>query len=149
MGKTQTTAGPREDNATASGFAPFGRGRVAVNNDDDRPTAEEIAKRAPKTYRALSRGYADGRIIEAGQVFSTKIDQGEWMEPVKGETKSARERAVDDTQSLISDDPALDTFSKSALEAEALRLGLTNAKGLSKDDLIAAIKAAHDEERAR
>lgn len=148
MGKNQTTTGPREDNATASSFAPFGRGRI--NTNDDRPTAEEIAKRRPKTYRAIARGYVDGRIVEPGEVFTTRADEGEWMEPVEGSgTKSAAERAVDDTQSPISDDPDLTTFSKAALEAKALDLGLTSAKGLSKDDLIQAIQAAHDEDRAR
>lgn len=152
MGKNQTTSGPREDNATASSFAPFGRdprtGRGRVVSRDDRPTAEDIAKRKPKTYRAIARGYADGRVIEAGEVFTTRADKGAWMEEVEGK-QSALERAVDDAQSPISDDPDLTTFSKAALEARALELGLTNAKGLSKEDLIQVIQAGHDEDRAR
>jgi hypothetical protein len=116
-----------------------------------RPTAEEIAKREPKEYVATDRGYADGRIIEPGERFATKADQGSWMEPVKkASAKQGRlERAVSDTQSPISDDADLTTFSVEALQAHALSLGLTNATGLSKDDLIAAIRAAHDEDRAR
>lgn len=146
MGKTQTTKGPRPDNATAQAA---GTAAVLGDAEDARPTAAEIEKRTPKQYRATARGYAEGRIIEAGETFTTKADKGSWMEPLGKDTRSARERAVDDTLSPISDDPDLTTFSKEALEAEALRYGLTNAKGLSKDDLIAAIKAAHDEERAR
>lgn len=112
--------------------------------EDKRPTAEQLAKKEPKTYRALARGYVNGTIVDAGDIFSTNMPKGSWMEEVgKGKTSDRLADAVDDTQSPLNDDPALETFSKAALEAEALRLGLTDAKGLSKDDLIVAIRAAY------
>ena len=148
MAKNQgQTRGQRVDNAAAS------RAATALLDpdlrDDKRPTAEQIAKREPKTYRALARGYADGMIREEGEVFATRADKGLWMEEIKSGKQSARQRAVDDTRASMSDDPDLTTFSKEALEAKALDLGLTNAKGLSKEDIIQAIQSAHDEDRAR
>lgn len=113
--------------------------------EDTRPTAAEIAKRKPVLYRALARGYVDGDIKDEGDVFATTADQGSWMEKLgKGDADDALDNAVSDTQSKIKDDPDLTTFSKQALEARALELGLTSAKGLDKDDLIAAIRAASD-----
>lgn len=113
--------------------------------DDKRPSAEQLAKKEPKTYRATARGYVDGSIVEAGQVFSTRMPKGSWMEPVgKASGKKARlADAIDDTQSPLNDHPALETFSLEALQAKALDLGLTDASGLDKDDLITAIRAAH------
>jgi hypothetical protein len=113
--------------------------------NDKRPKAAEIAKREPKQYRALARGYCDGMIREPGEVFATKADQGYWMEPVgKASKKDARvQEAVSDLQAAMKDDPSLESFSLEALQAEALRLGLTDATGLSKDDLIVALRAAY------
>ena len=114
--------------------------------DDKRPTAAQLAKKAPKTYRALARGYVNGTIVDAGDVFSTNMPKGSWMEEIgkSGSAKDARlADAVDDTQSPLNDDPSLETFSLEALQAEALRLGLTDASGLDKDDLITAIRAAY------
>jgi hypothetical protein len=113
--------------------------------NDKRPTAEQLAKKAPKMYRATARGYINGTIVDAGDVFATNMEKGSWMEPVgkNSSTDDDLAAAVSDTQSPLNDDPSLETFSKAALEAEALRLGLTSAKGLSKDDLITAIRAAY------
>lgn len=144
MAKNQTTAPrQRQDNAEAQAAGTAAIERAA--GSDKRPTAEQIAKREPKMYRATARGYVDGAIREAGDVFATKMDKGSWMEPLKAETgKGARRAAaVSDTMAPLKDDPDLTTFSPEALEAEALRLGLTDATGLSKDDLIAAIRAAY------
>lgn len=35
-----------------------------------------------KTYRALQRGFVDGAVIEAGQLFTTAAPAGKWMEEV-------------------------------------------------------------------
>jgi hypothetical protein len=88
-------------------------------------------------------------IREEGEVFATTAPKGSWMEELGKKGQSKRERAVDDTHASMSDDPDLTTFSKEALEAKALDLGLTDASGLSKEDLIQAIQSAHDEDRAR
>lgn len=34
-----------------------------------------------RTYKALERGYVDGRLIEAGETFATSAPKGDWMEP--------------------------------------------------------------------
>lgn len=129
MGKNQgQTRGPLVEAAAA---------------DDAAPARKAPAKKGePKLYRATARGYIDGMIREAGEVFATADTKGSWMEPIKGK-QSRLEEAVDDTLASKKDDPDLTTFSKQALEAEALRLGLTDASGLDKDDLIAAIRAAY------
>lgn len=48
-----------------------------------------------KTYKAKERGYDGRRVIEAGEVFTTDIKQGSWMEPVEmepveGDAKKAK-----------------------------------------------------------
>ena len=101
-----------------------------------------------KTYRATERGYADGRIIEADEVFTTRAPKGSWMEPVKG-AGSAAERAVEDAQKPRSDDPDLTKLAKPALQAIATERGVTNVEGLTRENLIAAIKASYDMDRAR
>lgn len=136
MGKNQgQTRGQRADNASAAG------GSVA-------PAAAPAARRAPakrgepKLYRANARGYIDGIIREPGEVFATSDTKGSWMDELKGK-QSRVDEAVDDTLASKKDDPDLTTFSLEALQAEALRLGLTDATGLDKDDLITAIRAAY------
>lgn len=39
-----------------------------------------------KTYRALQRGFDGDQVIEAGQLFTTGIPQGSWMEEVDSKT---------------------------------------------------------------
>ncbi len=149
MGKDSgQTRGPRANNASPEG----GSTTTAAGRDGDAAATggkKDYRNKEPKEYRATARGYVDGVVREPGDIFATREPQGSWMESLKGKGQTARERAVDDTMASRSDDPDLSTFSIEALQAEALRFGLTNAKGLSKDDLIAAIRAAHDEDRAR
>ena len=134
MAKNQgQTRGQRANNASAAGGAAAPARKV-----------EKLEE--PRMVRATQRGYADGIVREPGEVFATQAPEGSWMEELgKGKKgKDARlSEAVDDTMSSKKDDPDLTTFSMEALQAEALRLGLTDATGLSKDDLIAAIRAAY------
>jgi hypothetical protein len=58
-----------------------------------------------------------------------------------------REAAAAEAQQPLKDDPALEELSKPALEALATEAGVTSVKGLSKDDLIAAINAQRDNTR--
>ena len=110
---------------------------------DKRPTAEEIAKRDPKTYRAMDRGYVDGRIVEPGEVFVTKADKGEWMEPVKGgSTKYTGEQAVDEAQYAKKLDVDYEGMSEAGLEALAALVGVSKPGDLKKAELIEAIRAA-------
>lgn len=100
------------------------------------------------SHRATERGYAGGELIEAGQLVPAGTPVSEnWMEPVSG--KDARlARAIEEAQSPRNDDVDLTQLSKAALEAEGVRHGI-NPKGLSKDGLIAAIKAAYDRDRTQ
>jgi len=130
MGKNQgQTRGQRVDNAAAADAAPAARAPAK--------------KGEPKMYRANQRGYVDGMIREPGEVFATADPKGSWMDEIKGKGGDRRAEAVDDTMATKKDDPDLNTFSLEALQAEALRLGLTDASGLDKEDLIAAIRAAY------
>jgi hypothetical protein len=107
------------------------------------PTAEEIAKREPKTYRALERGYVDGKVIEAGEVFATKADKGLWMEPVKkAEASYGVDMAVDEAGYGKKADVDYEGMSQPGLEALAALLGVTKPGELDKDELITAIRAA-------
>lgn len=111
--------------------------------DDDRPTREEIEKRDPKTYRASERGYVDGKVVEPGEVFVTKVDKGMWMEPVKkGDLAYGVDAAVDEAQYGKKADVDYAGMDKHALQALAALLGVTKPGELDKDELISAIKAA-------
>lgn len=127
------TEAPKPENSVEN---PGGKG-------DTRPSAEQIAKREPKTYRATDRGYIDGRIVEPGEVFATKMDKGSWMEPAKkGELDYGIEAAVDEAQYAKKADVDYEGMSEDALQALAALVGVTKPGELGKDELIAAIKAA-------
>lgn len=121
------------------------------------PTAEEFqaalksAKRAgPNTHRATERGYAivegQGILVEAEEMVPAGAVIGSWMEPIKKGDQRVMD-AVEDAQRETKDDPDYTALSKPALEALATDAGVTNVKGLSKDDLITAIKASADRSR--
>lgn len=108
---------------------------------DNRPTAEEIAKREPKQYKALERGYVDGKIVEEGEVFFTKADKGQWMEKVKKGDDYGVDAAVDEAQYAKKADIDYEGMSQPALEVMAALAGVSKPGELSKDELITAIKA--------
>lgn len=113
--------------------------------------ADKAAKTEAGSHRATARGYAGGEVIEPGRLVPAGAPvSDDWMEPVGGKKASASEarlaRAIEEAQDPQPGDVDLTGLSKPALEAEALRHGI-NAKGLSKDDLISAIKAANDKDR--
>lgn len=109
------------------------------------------------THRATMRGYAipvatdanpqpagvlvgpqdDTDIVPAGVPVST-----EWMEPIK-KGVSGLAAAVDEAQAEHPSDVDLTQLSKAALEAMAAERGI-NVAGLSKADLITAIKAERE-----
>lgn len=108
-------------------------------------------KKIPQTkggdYRATQRGYAGGAIIDPPALVPAGVPVSkEWMEKVKGKEDAAA-RAVDDAMADRKDDPALEELSKGALEALATDVGVTSVKGLSKTDLITAIRAADEQRR--
>lgn len=109
------------------------------------------------THRATQRGYAVQQATEKnpspggvliGPEEETDIVPAnvpisdEWMEPIKkGDRNLAR--AVSEAQQDHPTDADLTALSKPALEAMAAERGI-NVKGLSKDDLITAIKAERE-----
>lgn len=118
-------------------------------------------KPAPKltgegTHRATQRGYAipqtDPPEARAGvlvgpedeiQIIPAKVPiSEEWMEPVKkGDSRLAR--AVEEAGQDHPTDVDLTALNKSALQAMAAERGI-NVEGLTKDDLITAIKAERE-----
>jgi hypothetical protein len=128
--------------------------KSATTKTASEAAAKPAAKRATapsnqtETYRATERGYVDGRIIEAGETFSTRAAQGSWMEPV-GDTADRLARAVAEAQKARSHDPDLSKLEPAALQALATEKGVTNVEGLSAEDLITAIRAAYDKDRAQ
>lgn len=128
--------------AAADRSSPTASGREAPKRKA--PTAEEIAKRDPKTYRALERGYVDGRIVEEGEVFTTKADKGLWMADVKKSDANSYgvDAAVDEAGYGKKADVDYEGMSEAALQALAALVGVTKPGELGKDELITAIKAA-------
>lgn len=140
------------DNDTKPGYIDDKTGfRVATAEQIER--AHKSAKRTgDATHRATQRGYAvmdngAGLVVEEGQIVpSDQVISDTWMEKVKGKT-SAAEQAVADASAQRKDDPDLTQLSKPALEALATERGVTQVKGLSKDDLIQAIQASDEQRR--
>lgn len=99
----------------------------------------EVKKTTATSHRATERGYAAGELVEAGDLVPAGTPVGSWMEPI-AKAEQATARAVEEAQDPHNRDVDLTALSKPALEAMAAERGI-NVKGLSKDDLITAIKA--------
>lgn len=96
----------------------------------------------PKTYTSTQPvDLGDEGYYRAGQPFTTAKPKGDTWEEV-----SKVEKAVLDAQQEIKGDVPLEALDLSALRAFAATKGV-NPKGLGKDDLITAIKAADDPTR--
>jgi hypothetical protein len=145
-GADGVTIAPKDGGKAARAKTDASEARAAKVRGEPRAAAApslEKKSKEPKLYRALARGYIDGMIREPGDIFATADTPGTWMEPVGKGKESRVAEAVSDTMSTKKDDPNLENFSRGALEAEYLRLGGTDPKGLSDDDLITAIRAAY------
>lgn len=122
---------------------------------------------AVKTYRATAKGYIDGRVIEEDEVFRAEFktlvrddkgaikrdDDGEavfepakeppsWAEEIPAKDAKRLEAAQEASDPNRFDDPNLTAMSKSALQAYAAERNVPFDASTSKDDLIAAIRAA-------
>lgn len=106
--------------------------------------AEKLTKAG--SHRATERGYAGGELIEPGKLVPADVPVGSWMKRTDG--NSDLERAIDEAQDPQPGDVDLMQLSKAALEAMGADHGI-NPRGLSKDDLITAIKAANDKNRTQ
>lgn len=141
------------DTDTKPGTIDAKSGFRVASADEIAAVHEKLPRTGANTHRAIARGYAvpdgadgAGALVEAGEIVPANVPVGEWMEKLP-KSKAAREDAVAEAQQPLKDDPDLTTASKPALEALAIEAGVTNVKGLSKDDLIAAIKAERDNTR--
>lgn len=105
-------------------------------------------KPAPKktgsdTHRATARGHALGELIEPGEMVPAGVPISEnWMEPVKKGDR-ALAGAMQEAQADHPGDADLTQVGLPGLKAMAAERGI-NPKGLSEDDLIAAIKAERE-----
>jgi hypothetical protein len=120
--------------------------------------ANEAHEKLPRTkansHRATMRGYAvpdggngAGVLVEDGEIVPANVPvSDEWMAKIKKGDR-ALEDAVAEVQQPLKDDPDYTQLTNSALQALATEAGVTNVRGLSKDDLITAIKAARDNTR--
>lgn len=90
------------------------------------------------TYTSTQPAYIDGKYFKPGEPFVTDAPKlPEWKAIDKGE-KAAIDAAQD-----IPGDPPLESLGIEALRAVAVTEKV-NPEGLSKKDLIAAIKAANE-----
>lgn len=92
----------------------------------------------PLKYRATEKVYVDGTIYDAGETFVTDALPGKTWERI-----TTAQKAAIDAGNEIKGDVDYAALSLSELKATAAALGLTvpNKVGLSKDDVIAIIKA--------
>lgn len=92
----------------------------------------------PKTYRAPHPVYVDRQYHKANRTFTTAAEKGEGWEEV-----SVAEKAASDAQDPIPGDVPLESLNLSSLRALAAERHV-DSTGLSKPDLIDAIKAANE-----
>jgi len=92
----------------------------------------------PKTYTAPHPVYVDRQYFKANRPFSTTAEKGENWEEL-----SKVEQRVADAQQDIPGDVPLETLDLAGLRAVAVEKRV-NPEGLSKKDLITAIKAASE-----
>lgn len=108
---------------------------------------KEIELTGSNTHRANQPGYASGVLLAAGDFVPAGIPVSEnWMDEVDGNAKL--ERAVNEALDPQPGDVDLTQLSKAALEAKAAEHGI-NPGGLTKPELITAIKAAYDKDRTQ
>jgi hypothetical protein len=106
----------------------------------------DVKKTGSETHRATQRGYAvdpktnAGVLVEEGEMVPANIPVSEnWMEPVK-KSERALAGAIDEANDPHPKDADLTQVGMAGLQAMAAERGI-NSQGLSKKDLIAAIKA--------
>lgn len=93
----------------------------------------------PKTYRATADGYDGTRLIRTGEIFTTDITKGSWMEPV-GADSAAEEAAAIAADPSNRADPDYENLPLASLKAIAAEKGVPH-DGLSAKDLAAALRA--------
>jgi hypothetical protein len=136
------------------GFIARPTGLRVVSTKEANEAHEKLPRTKANSHRATARGYAvpddsggAGVLIEAGEIVPADVPvSDEWMAKIK-KGDQALEDAVAEAQQPLKDDPDLTQLSRPALEALATEAGVTSVRGLSKDDLIAAISAQRDNTR--
>lgn len=95
-----------------------------------------------KTYRAIERGYDGKRLREPGDVFTTDIPKGTWMEEIDAKTGKAIEAAEIAASQSERADPDYESLNKTALTAIAAEKGVPH-DGLTKAELVDALNAVN------
>jgi hypothetical protein len=94
----------------------------------------------PKSYTAPHPVFTDGQYFKAGEVFVTADTKGEQWE----EVTTAEKRAIESSQGILeAGDAPIDNLSIAALQALAVEKRV-NPEGLSKKQLVSAIRAADE-----
>jgi hypothetical protein len=119
----------------------------------------EHKKTGEATHRATRRGYAvdpktgagvlveEGDLVPQDQPVALEGDhENGWMAPVKKADRDLAE-ALEEATDPIRKDVDITKLSRPALEALAAERGVNVHKGLSRGDLIAAIKTADEPRR--
>jgi hypothetical protein len=111
-----------------------------------------VKKTGSDTHVATQRGYAvdsktsAGLLVEPGEFVPADVPVSEeWMKPVKAGDRRLMD-AVQEGLDPLPKDVDLTKLDKSALQAMAAERGI-NVDGLSKADLVTAVKAADDPAR--
>lgn len=136
------------------GYIARATGLRVVSTKEANEAHAKVKRTKANSHRAIARGHAvpdgadgAGTLLEDGDIVPANVPiSDEWMTKIKGGSEAV-EDAVAEAQQALKDDPDLTQLSKPALEALATEAGVTSVKGLSKDDLITAIKAERDNTR--
>ena len=94
-----------------------------------------------KTYRAIERGYDGKKLREVGEIFTTDIEKGSWMEEVGDDGKAIQAAEIAASQSERAD-PDYESLNKTALTAIAAEKGVPH-DGLTKAELVDALNAVN------
>lgn len=133
----------RVEAAEARADAAEKTSKVAPAAASDAPAKpKRLTKTKVGSHRATRRGYVHGEIIEEGKpVPADTVISDEWMEETEGSGRRAR--AVAEAHQDHPTDVDLTKLEKAALQAMAAERGV-NVGGLSREDLIAAIRAERE-----
>lgn len=101
----------------------------------------KVAKKSeqPKSYKAPHVVYQGGQLVPAGEPFVTADPKGEGWEEISDAEKKAQEAA----NPTLQQDVPLEKLPLAVLQAVAVMKKIDAAK-MSKDEVIAAIKAADE-----
>ncbi len=133
--------------------AAVARALASRNHPDVKRDPANYDLTGADTHRATQRGYAipqtdpaearAGVLVEQGEIIPANVPISDtWMEEIEAKGRK-RAKAVQEAQAEHPGDTDLTALPKAALQAMAAERGV-NVDGLTKDDLIAAIRAERE-----